>query len=532
MRQSDRLILNASVNVASGLANMAVRLLVVPLTVYYIGKEAYGVYALVAGLTLYTPYLHMGMASAVARYSAVHLARREYDELNAVVNTGIAYFRVAALLFIALALLIAFFWIDRFVSDPEFHAVARFCVVIFGVIEGGTMLLGPVSGVLWAIERFDLFSLPVPVFRIVRLAALAAILPNCNSKTGLVVVTVVMVMTNFLPALVRRIFVGRHTPNLRFSMRLARLRLVWPLMSFGIGSVTWNWALLMLNYLPLLIIGRHFTTGQIAEYEIPCSALLLVNMLVQEVTSVFLPRSSKLDAMGQRGDLRVLFLRTSKYAAGASWVGCAGMAILAPLLLYLWVGEEFLDVALVLTLLAAGRILFFVQLPTWYVLVGMAKQRVPAVIALVFVGVMGIGQWLALGHTDWGLVGVAGVTAVVLAIGWGVAIPIYACRQLDVGLRQYYSTTLIRPALACVPAALAWFALRQMPFDHAWAILGAALLSGVVCCGIGWWFVLFDDWDRGVAKEKLTALGRRIRSLRGGQAAEVASTRPRDPDER
>jgi len=531
MRQSSRLILNASVNVGSGLANMVVRLLVVPLTVYYIGKDAYGVYALVAGLSLYAPYLHMGMASAVGRYAAAHLVKKEYDELNAVVNTGIAYFRVAALLFVVLALLIAFFLIDSFISNPEFHAVARVCVIVFGVIEGGVMFLGPVAGVLWAIERFDLFSLPVPVFRIVRLAALACILPYCESEAGIVVVTAVMALTNFLPALARRIFVGRYTPNIRFSIRLARRRLVWPLMSFGIGSVTWHWAVLMLNYLPLLVIGRHLSTAHIAEYEIPCSALLLINMLVQDVVMVFAPTASKLDALGQRSDLKVLFLRTAKYAAGASWVGCAGIAILAPLLLYLWVGEAFLGVAPVLTLLAAGRILFFVQISSWYVLVGMGKQRVPAVIALVLVGIMGVGQWLVLGNTNWGLVGVAGVTSAVLVVGWGMVIPIYACRQLDVRLRQYYATALIRPALASLPAALVWFALRQVPLSHAWVTLGVALLSGLVCCVVGWWFILFDDWDRRMVREKIAAAGSKIQSLRTGQAAETPTppcdSRPR-----
>jgi len=530
MRQSTRLILNASVNVFSGLTNMAIRLVVVPLTVYYIGKDAYGVHALVAGLAIYAPYLHMGMASAVGRYSAVHLAKEEYDELNAVVNTGVVYFRVASLLFVALAVIIALFWIELFISDPEFHAVARLCVVIFGVVEGGVMFLGPIAGVLWAIERFDLYSLPVPVSRVVRLAALAALLPFCDSKSGLVVVTSVMVVTNFLPALARRILVARYTPHLQFSMRLAQRRLVWPLLSFGAGSITWHWAGMLVDYLPLLVIGRYLTTAQITEYGVPVSALLLVNMLVLDIMMVFTPTSSKLDAVGKRSDLQVLFLRSSKYAAGASWISCIGMAVLAPLLLYLWVGEEFLEVALVLTILATGRILFYAQHSTWAVLVGMAKQRVPAMMAVASVVVMGIGQWIVLGYTDWGIFGVAGVTAVVLMIGWGVAVPVYACLTLEVPLRQYFAATLIRPALASVPAALPWFWLRQVPLEHAWATLGAAVLSGAVGCGLGWWFVLFDDWDRRLAKDKIAALGSTIRSLRGRQAgASREQSRSEDP---
>ncbi len=511
MRQSTRLILNAIFNVAGGVANMAISLVVVPLCIAYIGKSLYGIYTLVAGLARNTPLLHMGMTSAVSRYSAAHLARGEHDELNAVVNTAVAYFRVASVLFVGLILLVAFFCIEWFVKDPALVPVARVCVVIFGTIEGLVMCIGPVGAVLRAIERFDLISISTTSFRVVRLAVLAIALPLCDSKAGLVCVTTVMVLTNLLPMLAQRVLAVRYTPSLKISMQLARLRLVWPMIKFGVGTITWYWAQTFVDYLPILIIGYYLSTEDVTDYAVPCRAFMLVNMLVVEIMTVLMPTASKLTATDRREELRELLLRSSKYAGGVSVAGCAGMGILSPLLLYLWVGEGFAYSAVILTVLAAGRALYFIQTSSFYILVGMAKQKVPALMALLGVILMAGVQGLILAHTDWHLVGVAAVAATALTIAWGLAIPAYVCRQVNASLRQYYTIVLVRPVLASVPATVVWVALRFVPLDYGWITLTGALLGGVLLLLPGWWFVLFDDWDRRLVIEKLTALRNKIR---------------------
>ena len=513
--------MNAVFNVAGGVANMAISLVVVPLCIGYIGKGLFGVYTLVAGLAQNTPLLHMGMASAVSRHSAAHLARGEHDELNAVVNTAVVYFRVASVIFIGLMLLVAFFCIEWFIKVPALVPVARVCVVIFGTIEGLVMFIGPVGAVLRAIERFDLVSISTTSSRVVRLVVLAVALPLCDSEAGLVCVTTVMVLTNLLPIVAHRILAVRYTPSLRLSMRLARMRLVWPMIKFGIGTITWHWAQTMVDYLPILIIGYYLSTEDVTDYSVPCRAFMLVSMLVVDIMVVLLPTASRLTATDRREELCELLLRSSKYAGGVSVAGCAGMGILSPLLLHLWVGESFVYSAVILTVLAAGRALFFIQTSSFYILVGMAKQKVPALVALVSVALMAGVQGLVLAYTDWHLVGAAAVTTVTLTVGWGLAMPVYVCRQVDASLRQYYMIVLVRPILACLPAAAVWLALRFVPLDYGWFTLAGALLSGALLVLPGWWFVLFDDWDRRLVIEKLTALRNKIRRTSAPQAPQA-----------
>jgi O-antigen/teichoic acid export membrane protein len=373
------------------------------------------------------------------------------------------------------------------------------------------MFIGPVAGILTAIERFDLHRVPVSLFRIVRLAVIALVLPRCDSKTGLIVFTAAMVGTNVLPAVVHRILVSRYTPNIRFDMRLARRDLIRPLIAFGIGSVSWNWAHMMLNYTPILLIGFFLTNTEVTEYDVPAKILLLVQLLAQDVMMVMMPAASRLSATGQRDELRELFVRSSKYAGGVAVAGCGFMAILSSQILMVWVREEFLHVSLVLSLLAVARACVSLQTSAQYVLIGMARQKIPATIALTTVVLMGIGQALCLALTDWGLVGVAAIALVGIVLGWGIAIPIYACRQVSVPFVAYLKTSLVRPVIACLPAAAVWFALRGMDIDHSWTALIVGAGAGVLLVGLGWWLVLFDKWDRDLMTEKLRVAIDRLR---------------------
>lgn len=514
MRLSTRILLNASINLISSLVNTLVALFVVRIAVDGLGKEVYGVYAVVAGLTLYTPYLHMGMASAVARYTAAHLAKGQYDEMNAVVNTGVAYYRAMAVVFFAIMAVIALYCVAWFVEDPSLHRVARWCVMVLAVFEGLVMVIGPVPGILTAIERFDLYRLPVTFFRIVRLAALAVILPFCDPKTGVIVFTAVMAGTNFLPVLTHRLLVSRYTPNLKFDMRLARRNLVVPLIKFGIGSISWSWSQMMLTYLPILLIGAFLTTAEVTDYEVPGRILMLIQALAQDVMMVMMPAASKLTATERRDELRTLAVRSAKYAGGVSVAGCGFLAILSAPVLYVWVGEGFLDVAIVLSLLAIGRACISQQSSSQYILIGMARQRIPAIITVTTVVVMGICQALCLHFTDWGLVGVTAIATGSVVLGWGIGIPAYACRQVSVSFRRYMATSVVRPVLACLPAGAAWVALRFLPVDQSWIALGGGVASGAVLIGLGWWFILFDEWDRDLMREKLQVALNKLRSGR------------------
>ncbi len=517
MRQSTRLILNSLVSMASGIISLALQLVLVPVITHYIGKAAYGVYVIVAGLTYYTPFLHMGMSSSMTRYGAAHLAKEEYEELNATVNTVVAYYRIVALIFFAVACTVAWFLTDVFRIQPDLQYAARWCVVIVGACEATSLWLGPVGSLLWSIERYDLYTIPVTLFRFIRLLAMIVVLPWVSTVTGLVCVTVIMTLTNFIPVVIQRGLAIRYTPRLTINMRLAKKRLLLPMIRFGVTTLLWQWSHTMLDYVTFVLIGHYLSTVEVAEYQIPCFMLLSVSMLVETSTMVTEPTASKLLVTNRMEELRNMLLRATKYAAGISMSGCAALGLLAPTVLHLWVGDQFIHVAGVLGILTIGKSIFFVHTTTYHTMTGMGKQFIPGILSVITMAVVALSQAILLSTTSWGLPGVAAATSVGILIGYGLAIPIYACRQIGVGLWSYFRMTLVRPLIASIPGIALWTAIRPLQTTHIWICLAIGLVGGAIVVLTSWWFILFDPWDRDLAREKILALWSKVRSRFGAQ---------------
>ncbi len=521
MRESTRLLLNSVINVTGGVVNTVIALVVIRVIIAHVGREVYGIYEMVASIVTYMPYLQLGMASALVRFTAKHLARQEYEEMNAVVNTALAYFRVAGVLFAGFAYIVAFTCVEWIVDDPTYYRPARIAVIVLGTLEGAVFFWGPLGGVLRATERFGLVNITRTACRVLRVVLLLALLPFVGRALALVCITAIMTSTNLLPILIQRSLALRVTPELKVTWRKARLQLVKPMVSFGVGTALWNGAKTFLGLVPIYIVGAMISDKEVASFSLPNRMFLLVHMLVLDVMVIMMPAATRMAATQRRSDLRQLFFRSSKYGSAISIAGCAGLALLAKFILYAWVGDSLgskavlFRVATIMAILAIGRAVVYAQTNTFYILVGMARQRIPSVIAISCVILMGVAMWLYVRHVGPDVFALAVICTVAHVVGWGVLTPIYACRQVGQPVAQYLWAALVRPLVAAVPVAGFWFGLQHyMPLEYRWTTLVLAFVGGAPLAIGGWWFLLFDEWDRRQFGDRFRQALAKVRSPR------------------
>ena len=94
---------NALWNVLGFSVTLASSVFLSPYVINKLGPEGYGVWALAFSLVDYLWLSDMGFRSAVLKYSAHYLARREVDKINEVLNTALALFVPMAVLLLAVA---------------------------------------------------------------------------------------------------------------------------------------------------------------------------------------------------------------------------------------------------------------------------------------------------------------------------------------------------------------------------------------------------------------------------------------------
>jgi len=252
---------------------------------------------------------------------------------------------------------------------------------------------------------------------------------------------------------------------------------------------------LLLNQVINIFVVAYMGPAALAIYARPRALLRHVRMLVVKFTSVIGPTASSLHALEEKDELRLLFVKVTRYVAYMVLPMILILSILGGPILEVWMGAHY-RVGTVLLILALGHLASIFQMSVLSVLWGMnAHGRI--VVANLVGGVAVIGMInLLLGPCDLGLRGAALAIAVPLVLVNGVYVPLYACRRLSLGIGQYVRETMAAPLALAVPFAAFLVAVRmQFPRSPHLAVIVGAGFGGAMLA-VAYWFVVVPSHIR------------------------------------
>ncbi|MHC4295058.1 MAG: hypothetical protein ACYSTL_05685 [Planctomycetota bacterium] len=141
----------------------------------------------------------------------------------------------------------------------------------------------------------------------------------------------------------------------------------------------------------------------------------------------------------------------------------------------------------VLGILAAGYLMLMIQRPARNILAGMNAHGRPAVVSLLAGICAVVLASLALGPLQWGLVGAAIPVAICLTAAYGLYLPIYVTRRLELPLGQYLFKSMRGPLLCTAPYAFCLLGIRILvPEAPAFALLCAAIAALLTLTPLYW----------------------------------------------
>ncbi len=508
MRTSTRLLLNTAANLTSAVVGAVTGLILTPVMIHYLGRNVFGVWSLAGPVTLYAPLILLGVSGAITRFVAAYMAQDDHDSMNATVNTARAYFYFGTIVLTVIGLSMAVALPRCTNIEPSLRTTASWCVIVLTLFQAVAFFFGPTGAILHSLERFDLLSLVMISSRTIRLLGilLALALLRPTASTGLLIVAVIMGITDAANVMACSFLARHYCRPLRLDLRLARWELLWPMIGFGLQTLLWAAVNMLLPYVSLFVIGHYLSDADVGDYAVPERVLSLVALLVNTVVTATAPVAARLSVGESADGLRMLLLRSAKYTSGISLASAITLGLLAPVILKLWVGEQFLHVANVLLVLAIGRSLWCAQASDFNVLFGMKKQGGLGFIGLACVAAVAIIGTVAVGIYQTGLMGMATVCTAVSVIGCGVAMPIYTCRKVGVSWLAYVREAHVRPLVAVLPLIVMCLAIRCLPLRYAWFSLAGGLVGGAVLSMLGFWFLMFDDWDRELFRDRVGSL--------------------------
>jgi O-antigen/teichoic acid export membrane protein len=440
-------VLGFSVVLASGL-------LLSPYIVRKLGADGYGIWALAFSLVDYLWLSDLGFRSAVLKYSAHYMARREVDKVNEVLNTALAWFvPMAAILLTAITLgasrIPGYFRTPAAYEEP-------FAVLLLAV--GWSWAFGLINNVFRAaLEGFQQYGVIGRITIIMTGVRAGAVFLLVDGGYGLREMGFAVVAAQGLGYVLTFIGFRRVFPEFRFSPRLVRTSMLRQMAGYGVHTLVATVATQLQQQGAPVLIGRLLSTTAVGFYSLPVRLLNTMMDLVPQVGMVSGARSAELGACGDYAAVARLGVQTNRYCFLLFLPPLLMLGFYADPLFRLWINPAFAaqSAPLVPMLAAAAAIAVAGQQNSSAILYGLGahKRYAHGLLAEALIGIA-LMVWAL---PRYGIFGVAAISASLSILFRGLFTPWLICRRLDLSFAGYMTGIYGLPLAIAVPVvALVW----------------------------------------------------------------------------
>lgn len=450
-----------------------VGLVTFPLITDHLGLSAYGLYLFLGAFGGLVATADLGLGGSLTREIAAAKAREDDDALTTIASTGLMTLAGQGLLMSAvLALVFALSWGTMPIPDGlESTAVQVAALAVLsmalsvGLGFGATLLVGLGRGDLAAV----LGIIPL-VGRVVGIAGII-VLDGGLVALALVELTIMVVSTASFWVVVRRLH-----PEVRIVPRRWSGRLVRSLLTYGSKVFFLGVSAVLILRIDTMVVGFAAGAAAVTLYAGATKVYFFIRGFMGSAFGLLIPSGSAAAERGDRAALRLTYLRGTRELMALTFAISVPAVVLAPDILEVWLGEEFLAGTTVMRVVLVALWLSNLSLVTVGLLTGMGRAGTCARLH----GLWALGN-VVLALTLVGPLGVDGV-ALALLLPLLIVTPLYtrvAAQTFDVPPRRLM-TDVLRPTVlpAAVVGGLALAVLLQ-PHRPIIGLLAALGLSGL-----------------------------------------------------
>ena len=450
-----------------------------------LGQTALGVWDFGWSTVAYFSLVTAGLVSSVNRYVARHRATGDMAALNESVSSVACVLLIMAAAVAALALT-ASWLVPKMLSGKlgGMAAEARGVVLLLGLGLAVQIALSAYGGVLTGCHRWGLHN---GIHAASQVAAVAGMILVIVLGGGIIGLAWANILGETAGWVLRWGLAHRVCPHLSVRPRLARLATAGRMFGFGGKSfVPYVAELLTDQTVGMLIVG-FLGAPALALYSRPRSLIRHVRTLITKFSNVLTPTASSLHATGDNRALQELVIKTTRTATYLGLPMVLVLIILGKPILEVWMRAEYASVAIVLTILAIGRLFFVLQLPLVSILTGMNAHGRPGVANLIASALSVALAFVALGPLKLGLSGAAWAVSVPMIAVNAIYMPILACRRLNLPLSRYIRACYLDPAVAGVAMAVVLVASRIAFSDTTSLALAVGAAAGAIAIAPFYW---------------------------------------------
>ena len=470
---------NAFANLMRGGASSVVALALPHYLVRALDHDRFAAWALMLQIAAYANYLDFGLQTAVARYVAQAIERRDIAKRDNLINTALNLLSIAGLIAFVVLLLLVLFLRHLFRQIP--HALAtevQIGLLIMAASAAIGLVLSAFTGVLVGLHRNEFPAIAIGGSRL--LGALAVIIA-ANYTHSLIWLALLIGVANVLGGLVQYSIVQSLLPDLRVRIPFLNRPLAAEFLHYCTGLAVFSIGMFLVSGLDVTIVG-FFDFKAVGYYAIASTLIAFIVGLCNSIFSALMTPVAVLQAQGNYDRIRNLVIHGTRLNNYISvlliWLtfayGRSGMT--------LWVGSSYAAAAFpVLKILIVAQVIRLAGTCYTTMLIATAQQNrgiaaaiVEAVANLIF-SVAGCA-WLGPIGVAWGT-----LAGSIIGLGFVFFFTMRWAKEIPFRAALFLREAFIRPFL-CTSPLIAYLVLAGTTFHgrSSMALLSLMLLSSVL----------------------------------------------------
>ena len=414
-----------------------------------VGQELLGVWDFGWSFVSYLTLVGLGMGACFNRYIAKHRSAGDFVSLNHVANSAVFVQSIFSIVTI-ICTVSFYFLLPIFFKDAlqQNTSNAQWVVLFLGLSVAVRMISGSASGLLTGYHRWDIHN----------------VLHAGDSVFSLILMIIALYLTDFSVAgmafgylastiifeSLRFVFVSKICKEFNFNLCMANWGTCKEMLIFGIKSMLSNIPpIILLQTISIMLVSA-IGPAALAIFARPMALTKQVKLFMTKFTLMLTPTTGSMQGTGDIVAIRALFVNTTKLSF-AFTLPCLGfLFIYGDVILQYWMGSEYAVAPLVM-ILALGQLLPMGQDTSIRILMGMNQHGRISVFAFIAIFVLFTIGLVFTGVNDWELTTAALLFVIPMSIVYGLVVPIYTCRELQLSWLNYVQSSLIKPLAYIAP---------------------------------------------------------------------------------
>lgn len=430
-----------------------------------IGQSALGIWDFGWAFVGYLTLVGFGMGACFNRYIAKHRAEGEIVLLNQVANSVVLVQLVIASI-VLFCTLIFYFFLPQFFGESLLGYIyeAQWVVLFLGLSLVVQMISGSARGLLTGYHRWDIHNALHAGESLFSLLLMVGAL--FFTSKGVVGMAIAYFISTFVFESLRFVFVRKICIEFTFNLSLACWSSCKEMLTFGIKSMLSNLPpILLLQTINIMIVSI-IGPAALAVFARPIALTRYIHTFMNKFTLMVTPTTGAMTASNDMGEIRKLYLSTTKLSFAFSLPALAFLFIYGDILLFYWMGSDYVLWTLVM-ILAAGQLLSFAQDTSIRILMGLNQHGRISIFSFIAVAVCFLILIVVVGIENWQLNTAAFLLVLPLTLVYGFFIPIYTCAKLSLNYGVYIYNTLFKPLFYIIPY-LILLTGSKMAFSYAY----------------------------------------------------------------